>query len=225
MADPCASILRPRRCACLPPASFERPVSDRHAQNFTATMASMAVLCATLERPRQTFGLLCAFNGDLASFVDGHGRYKGRSPCLKGVFAITWISADLLLIGPFWTNLIEVGNKMKKNRGLGELTDPYDQGFYVGSLKKTKRKTFSTSSSFKTCIAVRWWPSNNILNKYWCWYSDPLLMTRSYLETKQTYRLSQELALWHHGSSRFSVFVYLFKLGSTLTVVRSSIPT
>ena len=53
MANPCASILRPRWCACLPPASFERPVSDRpsrrpscdwfeHAQNFTATMASMA---------------------------------------------------------------------------------------------------------------------------------------------------------------------------------------
>ena len=29
MADPCASILRPRRCACFPPASYERPVSDR----------------------------------------------------------------------------------------------------------------------------------------------------------------------------------------------------
>ena len=53
MADPCASILRPRWCICLPPASFERRVSDRpprrplcdcfeHAQNFTATMASMA---------------------------------------------------------------------------------------------------------------------------------------------------------------------------------------
>ena len=52
MADPCASILRPRRCVCLPPASFERSVSDRpprrplcdcfeHAQNFRATMASM----------------------------------------------------------------------------------------------------------------------------------------------------------------------------------------
>ena len=54
MADHCASILRPRRCVCLHPASFERPVSDRpprrplcdcfeHAQNFTATMASMAM--------------------------------------------------------------------------------------------------------------------------------------------------------------------------------------
>ena len=26
--DPCASILRPRRCVCLPPASFERPTSS-----------------------------------------------------------------------------------------------------------------------------------------------------------------------------------------------------
>ena len=53
MADPCASILRPLRCVCLPPASIERPVSDRphrrplcdcfeHDQKFTATMASMA---------------------------------------------------------------------------------------------------------------------------------------------------------------------------------------
>ena len=29
MADPCASILRPQRCVCLPHASFGRPVSDR----------------------------------------------------------------------------------------------------------------------------------------------------------------------------------------------------
>ena len=53
MADPSASVLRPRRCVYLPPASVERPVSDwplrrpfcgcfEHAQNFTATMASMA---------------------------------------------------------------------------------------------------------------------------------------------------------------------------------------
>ena len=49
-SDHCASSLPPRRCVCLPPASFERPVSDRpprrplcdcfeHAQNLTATMA------------------------------------------------------------------------------------------------------------------------------------------------------------------------------------------
>ena len=54
MTDHCASILRPRRCVCLHPASSERPVSDRpplrplcdcfeHAQNFTATMTSMAM--------------------------------------------------------------------------------------------------------------------------------------------------------------------------------------
>ena len=29
MADPYESILRPQQCACLPPASFEQPVSDR----------------------------------------------------------------------------------------------------------------------------------------------------------------------------------------------------
>ena len=43
------------------------------------------VLCATLERPRQSFGLPSAFNGDLASFVVAQGRHKGRSPCVKGV--------------------------------------------------------------------------------------------------------------------------------------------
>ena len=53
-ADHCAFILRPRRCVCLHHASSERPVSDRpprrplcdcfeHAQNFTATVASMAM--------------------------------------------------------------------------------------------------------------------------------------------------------------------------------------
>ena len=43
------------------------------------------VLCATLERPWQPFGLPSAFNGDLASFVVAQGRHKGRSPCVKGV--------------------------------------------------------------------------------------------------------------------------------------------
>ena len=99
MADHCASILRPQRCVCLHPASFERPVSDRpsrrplcdcfeHAQNFTATMASMAMPerpCTTLERPRQPFCLPSAFNGDLDSFVVAQGRHRGRSPCVKGV--------------------------------------------------------------------------------------------------------------------------------------------
>ena len=53
MANPCAFILRPRGCVCLPPSSFERPVSAQpprrplcdcfeHAQNFTATVAFMA---------------------------------------------------------------------------------------------------------------------------------------------------------------------------------------
>ena len=46
------------------------------------------VLCATLERPRQPSGLLCAFNDDLASFVVAQGRYKGRSCWGKGGFTI-----------------------------------------------------------------------------------------------------------------------------------------
>ena len=43
------------------------------------------VLCTILERPRQPFCLLSAFNGDLASFVVAQWRQKGRSPCVKGV--------------------------------------------------------------------------------------------------------------------------------------------
>ena len=65
MADHRASILRPRRCVCLPPASFERPVSDRpprrplcdcfeHAQNFTATVASMAMSERSVYHPWTT---------------------------------------------------------------------------------------------------------------------------------------------------------------------------
>ena len=39
---------------------------------------------ATLERPRQTFGIVCAPSSDLASFVVAQGRHKDRSPCVKG---------------------------------------------------------------------------------------------------------------------------------------------
>ena len=45
-------------------------------------------LCATLERPRQPFGLPSAFNGDLASFVVAQVRHKGRSPCVKGYYKV-----------------------------------------------------------------------------------------------------------------------------------------
>ena len=99
MADHCASILRPRWCVCLPHTSFKRPVSDRpprhrrplcdcfeHAQNFTASMASMARserLCATLERPRKHFSLHCASNGDLARHMVVQGRHNGRTPCVN----------------------------------------------------------------------------------------------------------------------------------------------
>ena len=65
VADPCASILWPQWCACLLPASFERPMSDRpprwplgdcfeHAQNFTATMTPMAGSKRPLRHPRTT---------------------------------------------------------------------------------------------------------------------------------------------------------------------------
>ena len=46
----------------------------------------LSVICATFERPRQPFGLLCAFNADLASFVVARGRHKSCNPCLKGVW-------------------------------------------------------------------------------------------------------------------------------------------
>ena len=103
-ADHCASILRPRRCVCLPPASFERPVSDRpprrplcdcfeYAQNFTATMASMAMSERPVYYPWTTkaFCLLHAFNGDLVSFVVAQVqvRHKGRSPCVRSIHGIS----------------------------------------------------------------------------------------------------------------------------------------
>ena len=48
------------------------------------------VLCATLERSRQPFCLLCAFNGGLESLMVAQGRQKGHSPCLKGVLGTNW---------------------------------------------------------------------------------------------------------------------------------------
>ena len=45
------------------------------------------VICATPERPRPPFCLLCAFNGDLSSFVVAQWRHNGRSPCVKGVLS------------------------------------------------------------------------------------------------------------------------------------------
>ena len=65
-ADLCASFLRPWRCVCFPPLSFERPVSDPSLGVLCATGLNMLktslrpwrpwvglnVLCATRERPR-----------------------------------------------------------------------------------------------------------------------------------------------------------------------------
>ena len=102
MADHCASNLRPWRCVCLPPASFEPPLGDRPPRRPFCDCLNMLktsrrpwrpwqclnVLRTTLERPRQPFGLLSAFHDDLASFVVAQGKHKGRSPCIKGVLVI-----------------------------------------------------------------------------------------------------------------------------------------
>ena len=53
------------------------------------------VLCTTLERPRQPFCHLSAFNGDLASNVVAQGRHKGRSPCVKGYYWTTRSSLEM----------------------------------------------------------------------------------------------------------------------------------
>ena len=91
MADPCVSILRPWRCVCRPPASFERSVNDRpprrplcdcfeHAQNFTATIASIAKFERPLRHPWTTKATLrpplCL--RWLPVFVVTQGRRKGR---------------------------------------------------------------------------------------------------------------------------------------------------
>ena len=99
MADHCASILRPLWCACLPPASFERQwVTDLRGDIYATVLNMLKTLqrpwrswrglnvpCATLRRPRQPFGLLCTFCGDLTSFAVAQRRHKGHSPCIKEV--------------------------------------------------------------------------------------------------------------------------------------------
>ena len=90
MANHCASILRPRRCVCLPPAYHERPVSDRpprrplcdcfeHAQNFTATMVSMTMSWRPVHYPWTTNATWPV------QFLVTQGRHKCHSPCVKGV--------------------------------------------------------------------------------------------------------------------------------------------
>ena len=75
--------------SCLLWVTCERPTPLATVLNMLKTSRcpwcpwrGLNVLCTTLERPGQTFGLLCAFNGDLASFVVAQGRHKGRSPCV-----------------------------------------------------------------------------------------------------------------------------------------------
>ena len=104
MADHCASILRPRRCVCLHPASFERPVSDRpprrplcdcfeHAQNFTATMASMAMPERPVYHPWTTKATVLppfCLQRRPGQFC-GRTREAQRSqPLCKGGISATW---------------------------------------------------------------------------------------------------------------------------------------
>ena len=105
MADHCASILRPRRCVCLHPASFERPVSDRpprrplcdcfeHAQNFTATMASMAMPERPVYHPWTTKATVLppfCLQRRPGQFC-GRTREAQRSqPLCKGGITRTWV--------------------------------------------------------------------------------------------------------------------------------------
>ena len=53
-------------------------------------------LCTTLEQPRQTFGLLCAFKGNLASFSVAQRRNKGRRTCIW----FSWTKHILCYIEP-----------------------------------------------------------------------------------------------------------------------------
>ena len=97
MADPCALILRPRQYVSLPSACLLwatdllgdlcTTILDMLKTSLGPwrTWRGLDVLCATLERPRQPFSLLCAFNGDLASFVVAQGRHKSFNPCVKVV--------------------------------------------------------------------------------------------------------------------------------------------
>ena len=101
------TIVRPFCNPGDPWASALPPVSDLSATillgNLCATVLNMSktsrrpwrplrclsILCATIERPRRPFCLLCASNEDLTSFMVAQGRQKGRSPCVKGVLNVT----------------------------------------------------------------------------------------------------------------------------------------
>ena len=99
MADHCASILRPRRCVWLPPASFGWSVSDRHpqrllcdclehAQNFTATMASMAIYGRPVYRPWTIKAIVrppFCLQRRPDQFCGRTREHKGGSPCVKVV--------------------------------------------------------------------------------------------------------------------------------------------
>ena len=78
--------------SCLPWAIWERPTSSatfvrpnmlKTSRRVWRPWRGLNILCATLERPRQTFSLLCAVNGDLDSFVVAQGKHKSRGPFVR----------------------------------------------------------------------------------------------------------------------------------------------
>ena len=87
------------------PSSFERPMNDRparwplcdcfeHAQNFTATMTSIAMSERPLCQPwltKATFQPPLCLQRWPSQLAVAQGGHKGRSPCVKGV---QWFEFD-----------------------------------------------------------------------------------------------------------------------------------
>ena len=102
MTDHRASIQRPQRCVCLPPASFERPVSDRpprrplcdyfeHAQNLTAAMTSMTMSKRPVYHPWTTKAIFrppFCLQRRPGQFYGRTREAQGRSPCVKRVLGM-----------------------------------------------------------------------------------------------------------------------------------------
>ena len=67
--------LRPRLYVCLPPAPFERPVSNQPPQRPRQLWCPRQGL-NNFKLPRQSVGLLCATNGDLSSLMVAQSMCK-----------------------------------------------------------------------------------------------------------------------------------------------------
>ena len=104
-ANHCTSILRPRRYMRLPPASFEQQVSDRpprrplcdcfeHAQNFTATIASLArsgcSLCHLLTTKATFRPPLCLQRRPGQFYGRTREAQRSQSLCKEGITDNVW---------------------------------------------------------------------------------------------------------------------------------------